>query len=146
LLIDVDWFKKYNDRYGHAAGDARLHEIATAISDTLWRPIDVCARYGGEEFVVVLHDTDLDGARVVAERINEAIHGLYREHAESIHGVLTVSIGAAAVVPDHNASFGGLFEAADRALYRAKRNGRNRVEISVAAADGKPALSIAAGE
>jgi diguanylate cyclase (GGDEF)-like protein len=127
LMIDVDHFKRYNDRYGHLAGDECLKTIAQAIQRGLRRSGDVAARYGGEEFVVLLPDTDLAGAREVADKIhtNLASHGL--RHEASPLGVVTISIGAYAAVPeqadDPDRAFGAR---ADAALYRAKEAGRNR--------------------
>ncbi len=130
LLVDVDHFKPYNDRYGHQAGDAALRKAAHAIQTCVRRPLDLVARYGGEEFTTILYDTDGNRASSTAEQIRKAIEALAIEHRGSRAGpVLTASIGVAVVSPDLRRSPGGALQLADEALYRAKSNGRNRVEI-----------------
>jgi len=130
LLLDVDFFKRYNDRYGHVAGDEVIRRVAATAEALVRVPDDVVARYGGEEFAVLLPNTDRDAALVVAERIRDAIERLALPHAASERGVVTVSIGAAATLPgegDAALSPRALVELADAALYEAKRAGRNRV-------------------
>ena len=133
LLIDADHFKRYNDRYGHVAGDACLREIATAIRACIRRPADLAARYGGEEFAVLLPQTDAAGARAMAQRIVEAVAALRLAHADAAPSCLvSVSVGWAAARPDLDANFvltrgESLVEAADRGLYAAKAAGRGRV-------------------
>jgi diguanylate cyclase (GGDEF)-like protein len=130
LLIDVDHFKPYNDRYGHQAGDAVLRKVAHTLQACVRRPLDLVARYGGEEFVAILYDTD--GGRVAgaAEHIRKSIEALAIEHRGSRSGaVLTVSIGVAVVAPEASRAPSGALQLADEALYRAKSKGRNRVEI-----------------
>jgi diguanylate cyclase (GGDEF)-like protein len=128
VMIDVDCFKLYNDRYGHVAGDKCLMRIAAAVAGALLRPGDLAARYGGEEIAVLLPATDLAGAIVIAERIRLAVADLAIPHAGNLHGVATISAGVSAVRPRRtNDQPGDLVEAADRALYRAKTDGRNRV-------------------
>lgn len=126
LMLDVDHFKKYNDRYGHQAGDAALKTVAQSIQRGLRRSGDLAARYGGEEFVVVLPHTDLAGAREVAESIRAGVAARAIEHLDAPRGMVTVSIGIHAAVP-----LGGdgadLVAQADQALYRAKALGRNKV-------------------
>ena len=130
LLIDVDHFKPYNDRYGHQAGDAVLRRVAQAIQACVRRPLDLVARYGGEEFTVILYDTDGARASNTAEQIRKCIEGLTVEHRGSRAGpVLTVSIGLAVVAPDVGRSPSGAVQLADEALYRAKSKGRNRIEL-----------------
>ncbi|MDE2263623.1 MAG: GGDEF domain-containing protein [Gammaproteobacteria bacterium] len=130
LLVDVDHFKPYNDRYGHQAGDAALRKVAQAIQACVRRPLDLVARYGGEEFTAILYDTDGPRASSSAEHIRKCVEALSIEHRGSRAGpVLTVSIGVAVVVPDAGRSPGGALQLADEALYRAKSKGRNRVEI-----------------
>ena len=124
LLIDIDHFKRYNDHYGHAAGDACLKDVA-AILQRETRPTDQCARYGGEEFVVILPGASAEDARRVGDRLCHAVQNAVMPHAESEFGVVTVSIGAAAAEPDDYENK-GLFGLSDRALYNAKRSGRNR--------------------
>jgi diguanylate cyclase (GGDEF)-like protein len=126
VMLDVDYFKAFNDRYGHAAGDDCLREVAATISMLVRRPGDLCARYGGEEFAAILPHTDLAGARVLGERIREAIVALEIAHAgSSVAPVVTVSIGIAA--SDAGAGPDDLLRHADRQLYEAKSAGRNRV-------------------
>ncbi|MGI4720887.1 MAG: diguanylate cyclase [Janthinobacterium lividum] len=126
LMLDVDFFKKYNDRYGHQAGDATLKAVAQAIQRGLRRSGDLAARYGGEEFVVILPDTDLAGAREVAETIRSAVQARALAHQDAPGGVITVSIGIHAAVPEGGADGAELVARADAALYRAKEAGRNR--------------------
>ncbi|KGF83244.1 hypothetical protein IA69_03300 [Massilia sp. JS1662] len=127
LMIDVDHFKRYNDRYGHLAGDECLRTVAQAIQRGLRRSGDLAARYGGEEFVVLLPDTDLAGACEVADKIHANMATYALRHEASPLGVVTISIGAYAAVPeqaiDPDRAFGAR---ADAALYRAKEAGRNR--------------------
>ncbi|MGZ5819591.1 MAG: diguanylate cyclase [Burkholderiaceae bacterium] len=127
LMIDVDHFKTYNDKYGHQAGDACLKAIAAAMADCIQRTVDVVARYGGEEFAVILPNAPLSGAIVVAERIRAAIERLdLSEHGGQENNV-TISIGVATTIPQQAGGFSRLVAAADAALYQAKREGRNRV-------------------
>ena len=129
MMIDVDHFKKYNDRQGHPAGDEALRTVARLIAEDR-RSVDVVARYGGEEFVILLHDVGVARAAEVAEKIRARIANAPVAHADKQPlGRLTVSIGVA-VCPDHAATAEGLLEAADVALYRAKKGGRDMVVIS----------------
>ncbi len=127
LMIDVDLFKEFNDRYGHIAGDACLQQIAATIAQVLRRPTDLAARYGGEEFVVLLPETELSGAIGVAELLRSSIAALGIPHGGSTLGMVSVSIGCAIGTPRGNTERQQLIEAADAALYRAKHAGRNRV-------------------
>ncbi len=124
LMIDVDHFKAFNQRHGHAGGDHALREVAKTIEASIRRPADVAARYGGEEFQVVLPETDLAGARLLAERIRTSVEAL-APFADDVHAV-TVSIGIGVSATQHDLS--GVLGAADEALYRAKAKGRNQVE------------------
>jgi diguanylate cyclase (GGDEF)-like protein/PAS domain S-box-containing protein len=138
VMIDVDWFKAFNDRYGHIAGDDCLRKVGRAIAGALQRPGDVAARYGGEEFAVLLPEADERGAAKVAERIRRAVLGLAIAHDRSANKLVTISAGVAAVVtisPECEAE--ALLQAADQALYCAKRRGRNTV---VEAADSDSIL------
>ncbi|HUW42491.1 MAG TPA: two-component regulator propeller domain-containing protein [Rectinemataceae bacterium] len=129
VMIDIDSFKAYNDRYGRLAGDECLRRIAGCITSALERATDVASRYGGEEFLVLLPDTELDGAVVVAERIRAAVEQLSIVHGESRAApVVTVSAGCAALRPESGVNPATLVSAADRALFAAKEGGRNRVE------------------
>lgn len=128
LMIDVDHFKAFNDKYGHPAGDRCLRAIAEAVTQELRRPGDFVARYGGEEFAVVLANTDVAGAVTMAERIRGAIQALAIVHAGNPARVATVSIGVASQRPDGNGDGGNaLLQRADAALYQAKLRGRNSV-------------------
>lgn len=127
IMCDVDHFKKFNDLYGHQAGDECLRQVAQALSQQADRGADTPARYGGEEFALILPETDIDGAAIVGERVREAVAALGIPHAESLYGEVTVSLGIAAMIPDENNRSEMLVMAADQALYRAKREGRNRV-------------------
>jgi diguanylate cyclase (GGDEF)-like protein len=129
LMLDADWYKLYNDRYGHQEGDRALQIIAASIRKSLCRPFDVGARYGGEEFVVLLPDTDLPGAMGIAEAIRGALAAADVAHAESPLGRLTLSIGLAVVNPAVSDP-ATLIKDADEALYAAKRGGRNRVSVA----------------
>jgi diguanylate cyclase (GGDEF)-like protein len=129
LMIDIDYFKDFNDAHGHQAGDECLKEVARALSESVSRPGDLVSRYGGEEFAVMLAGTDLEGARRVAEKVRAAVADLdVPKHAASEAGRVTISVGAASVVPSERKAPEELMAAADRALYKAKRAGRNRVE------------------
>ena len=128
LLVDIDSFKAYNDHFGHQQGDSCLTLVAQELAGMLKRPADLAARYGGEEFAAVLPDTTLEQARVLADRIRAHIAGLGLEQAPSAHHPkVTLSIGVAAFDRERLKEPEALIEAADKALYAAKRGGRNRV-------------------
>ncbi|RQR47257.1 diguanylate cyclase [Burkholderia sp. Bp9126] len=129
LFVDVDHFKTYNDTYGHQAGDNALAAVARCIGETIRRPGDCAARYGGEEFVVLLPDTPLTGAALVAEKIRTAITELAIEHANSEFGRVTTSIGLASWAPEQDGEVSAIVKAADEALYNAKATGRNKIVI-----------------
>ncbi|NML33507.1 diguanylate cyclase [Paraburkholderia antibiotica] len=130
LMIDVDNFKAYNDTYGHVAGDEVLKSVAHTIESCLGRSPDLAARFGGEEFAVVVPGTSAGGLRLLAEKIRIAIEDLAITHAGSATGVVTISIGAATLVPSAAEPVTTLIEAADIGLYRAKRDGKNQVAMS----------------
>jgi diguanylate cyclase (GGDEF)-like protein len=131
LLIDVDHFKAYNDRYGHQAGDRALRSVAERLRAFVDRPFDLLARYGGEEFAVILYDVDQTLARATAERMRTAITQLNIRHQGSgIADRVTISIGAAFVRPSNARAAQGALQLADQALYEAKRKGRNQVELT----------------
>jgi len=128
VMIDVDFFKRFNDLYGHLAGDDALRQVAASLRDGMLRPVDLAARYGGEEFCCLLPDTDLDGALAVAERLRASVQALGIAHAQSeAAAVLTVSLGVVAVAGQPPVEPEPFLKAADEALYEAKRSGRNRV-------------------
>jgi diguanylate cyclase (GGDEF)-like protein len=126
ILIDIDYFKRYNDRYGHQAGDDCLRQVAGALAAACRRPGDLVARYGGEEFAIVLPDTPQAGAVAVADALCLAIAQLAIPHAESdASKTVSISLGLASLVPDAQTAPEQLIECADQALYRAKQKGRN---------------------
>jgi two-component system chemotaxis family response regulator WspR len=129
LMIDVDDFKRYNDTYGHLAGDQALRKVAEAMRKVTGRPADLAARFGGEEFVIVLPATALDGAKTVGKRLCQSIEELQIPHSASSAGqFLTVSVGGASMIPrSRDSSVVALIETADVALYEAKKAGKNRV-------------------
>ena len=130
LLIDVDLFKQYNDRYGHLAGDDCLRAVAEILTQAVQRPSDLLARYGGEEFVLILPSTPPSGARDVAERLCNLVQQRHLHRDDSPVGHVTISIGAASIVPAQGTLSDELVASADRALYAAKRKGRNRFEVA----------------
>ena len=131
IMLDIDYFKKYNDTYGHQAGDECLRQVATTISGALRRPADMAARYGGEEFVVVLPNFKLENSAKFGETIRAKIEALKMEHKQSdANPFITVSLGIASVVPSSISSYEELVGAADKALYSAKNKGRNRVCVA----------------
>lgn len=145
ILCDVDFFKRYNDTYGHQTGDDCLRSVASAISTVLKRPGDLVSRYGGEEFAVILPHTPLSGAFHVAAEIQAAIRTLEIAHrASSISSFITLSIGVAAAIPRLEFSPMTLLAAADRALYKAKQDGRDRIcseEVHYRMEDAIPPLT-----
>lgn len=128
LLIDIDYFKKFNDQYGHLRGDEVLRRVAKSIEDSLRRPSDSVARFGGEEFAVVLPDTDEAGLNHVAQNIIQSIEALTLKHASSPFGRLTVSIGGS-MFKEEQADILQLIDKADKKLYQAKDQGRNQIII-----------------
>ncbi|OLP17095.1 hypothetical protein BST81_17210 [Leptolyngbya sp. 'hensonii'] len=130
ILCDIDFFKGYNDSYGHQAGDECLKQVALAISQATRRPADLVARYGGEEFAVILPNTSVEGALYVAEEIRIKVKALGIQHdTSSVDRSITLSLGVAGIVPHHDTSPVTLITAADQALYRAKLEGRDRVVL-----------------
>jgi len=128
IMADIDYFKLFNDTYGHQEGDRCLHAVAQAISAVVKRPSDIPARYGGEEFAILLPHTDMTGAVTIAEQIRKEILRLEITHAQSdINDHLTLSLGVTSVVPDSGLTPEALILAADTALYQAKKQGRNRL-------------------
>lgn len=129
-LIDIDHFKDHNDTHGHLAGDRCLVEVAARLRDLVPRSGDLLARYGGEEFAIVLTSTDSDGATLLARRICSAVSVLNVAEPDAPPRHMTISIGVATVTwPSEKSTPQELIDEADRALYQAKRKGRNRVEV-----------------
>lgn len=127
IMCDVDFFKMYNDHYGHQMGDECLRMIAEAIKSVLKRPSDFLARYGGEEFVVLLPNTSPEGAQLIAEEIRKRVHDLKIKHDKSrIDEYVTLSLGVSTIIPGQDATPIDLIKAADQALYECKDKGRNR--------------------
>jgi diguanylate cyclase (GGDEF)-like protein len=129
ILLDVDHFKQFNDTYGHSDGDDCLKRVANALHACIKRPSDLAARYGGEEFVVLLPETDLDGAMIKAEALRAAVAALRIPHKNSSAADhVTVSLGVAHAAPSDGGDQQMLVEAADKQLYAAKKEGRNRAK------------------
>ncbi len=130
IMADIDHFKRYNDHYGHGAGDLCLTKVATALAYSVERPGDLVARYGGEEFIALLPDTDINGARLVAERFRNAVEELQLAHQFSkVSSLVTISIGVATAYPHLGDDANVLLEQADRMLYQAKKKGRNQIVV-----------------
>lgn len=134
-MIDVDHFKAYNDLYGHPEGDMVLRLVAHALATTMRKTSDMVARYGGEEFVIMMPGLDQNGAPAVSGRLLAAVRALELPHQASQSGFLTVSVGLAVTVKGRHQTPAGLIQAADEALYEAKRSGRNSAVIRSLAAD-----------
>ena len=127
-MIDVDFFKSYNDAYGHVMGDQTLVSVAEVLKTSIRSATDIASRYGGEEFIILLPETDRETAKLLAERIRKNIENLAIEHISSdISDVLTVSAGVKTVDKDNCSCVNNLIEQVDQALYKAKENGRNIV-------------------
>ncbi|HLO52119.1 MAG TPA: AAA-like domain-containing protein, partial [Kamptonema sp.] len=132
ILCDIDFFKAYNDTYGHPAGDECLQKVAKAISTALKSPDDLAARYGGEEFALVLPDTSVEGALLTAEIIRANLKGLLIPHSNSDVGYfLTLSLGVSTIVPSLESSPAAIVHVADQALYEAKAQGRDRTVLKL---------------
>ncbi len=134
LLMDIDYFKKFNDHYGHAAGDDCLRLVAQTVSRVIKRPGDLVARYGGEEFAIILPNTNEPGAYAVAESMRFAVDHLKLAHATSLlTDHVTISLGVTSDIPDREGNLQDFVNRADHALYRAKSSGRNQVQIEPSA-------------
>ena len=130
IMIDIDYFKQYNDTYGHLEGDHCLKQVAQTIKSSIKRSKDLVARYGGEEFIVILPDINIAGALIVAKNIRSEVKALNIPHTNSIiSDLLTISLGVASTIPTIDSEASTLIAAADRALYLAKEKGRDRIEI-----------------
>ncbi|HEX8612063.1 MAG TPA: GGDEF domain-containing protein [Telluria sp.] len=129
-MIDIDYFKRYNDRYGHARGDAALKAVADVIAAQARRPLDLTARYGGEEFAVIWHNPVPGELQAMGEVLTAAVAALRIEHLDSDLGSLSISVGVTIGLPCAGDDASALLRVADQALYQAKRQGRNRVVVS----------------
>lgn len=129
MLVDVDHFKKFNDRYGHQSGDEALQRIARVADDFAKRPLDLAARFGGEEFAIILYDMTRSHAKTVAGQLLAAVQDLQIAHRDNVDGIATISIGVAIVQPRLARSPEGVVQLADEAMYRAKKDGRNRAVL-----------------
>lgn len=129
IVIDIDFFKNFNDEYGHPEGDRCLRAVADALNGEQKRAGDYVARYGGEEFVVLLTHTGLHGAAAFAEKLRHRVEALNLVHRGSPFGHVTISVGVATNVPERRSRPEGLVVAADQAVYQAKNNGRNQVQV-----------------
>lgn len=131
IMLDIDFFKQYNDEYGHLAGDNCMRLISTVLQENVKRPGDMAARYGGEEFCIIMPDTDQQGAIKLAEQIKKEVESLKIPHVKSgIADHVTVSMGTATTVPGPHFTPNTLINAADKALYTAKKDGRNLIRSS----------------
>lgn len=133
IMMDIDFFKDFNDTYGHLMGDDCLRKVAEALNKTIKRPADLIARYGGEEFAAILPDTDEQNAVRLAEDMRNRVEDLNITHVNSEINKVTISLGVAAVIPHHNLDMASLISSADKALYHAKQEGRNMVKTAAVA-------------
>lgn len=131
LMLDIDFFKLYNDHYGHPQGDVCLNKIADVIERSIQRPQDIAIRFGGEEFLVILPFTDLDGVKFICNRIAKELEAINIPHVKSLWGRATISIGGVTYEHQNNVSFDELVNHADEALYAAKNAGRNCFRLSI---------------
>lgn len=130
IMLDIDYFKRYNDTYGHQMGDQCLMRVAAALASTVNRPGDLVARFGGEEFVAILTDANKEGGAIIAERMRAKIESLAIEHCQSgVASHITISLGVASDVPGRSCDPGLYIKAADQALYQSKQDGRNCVRV-----------------
>ena len=131
ILCDIDYFKLYNDTYGHLAGDFCLQQVAGVLRQSLRRPADLVARYGGEEFAMILPNTDITRAAFIAEDVRKRVRELSIPHVESpVSQYVTLSLGVATFIPTSDTSAQELIAAADESLYQAKNEGRDRVVVN----------------
>ncbi|MGL6138525.1 MAG: diguanylate cyclase, partial [Planktothrix sp.] len=131
FLVDIDYFKQYNDHYGHLAGDVCLQQVAEVLRNVIQRNTDLVARYGGEEFAIILPNTDINGCVHLAEKVRKAVEDLELQHLKSqVSNYITISIGVAGLIPVEGLTPQMLIVQADQALYKAKKTGRNSVFIA----------------
>ncbi len=129
FMIDIDYFKQYNDHYGHVEGDKALQLVANTLRAQMRRPTDICARYGGEEFVMLIPGFTEEQAERFAERLRTSVNDLAIAHAKSsVQEHMTISVGVCTMTPDQDSEGKTLLRIADSALYRAKKHGRNRIQ------------------
>ena len=132
IMVDIDFFKAYNDTYGHQAGDECLQKIAHVLKKNANRAGDLAARYGGEEFIIVLSTTGAEGTAIVANKIKSAVDALGIAHkASRVTGHITISLGCVTCIPSRESESAALISMADEALYESKKNGRNRISTAV---------------
>ena len=131
IMIDVDYFKSYNDHFGHQQGDTCLRQLGETFSQLVSKDFNMVARYGGEEFAVVLPETDVDRGVIIAETLRLAVAGLEITHPKSPHGCVTISQGVAACIPEEGGHVRQLIKDADHSLYQAKALGRNKIYWNV---------------
>ncbi len=143
IMIDIDFFKHYNDCYGHPAGDACLQDVAKTLAKIVHRSTDMLARYGGEEFIYILSESDTETAYIIAERARVTIEKLQILHQESsVSEFVTISLGVTSVIPEQGITKEILTESADHALYQAKEKGRNNVTVITCGSKGLSKFSI----
>ncbi len=129
IMVDIDFFKLYNDTYGHLSGDDCLKQVAKTLNNIIHRPADLFARYGGEEFVAVLPGTDEEGSLLLAEEMRKSVETLKIKHTSSdISAYVTISLGVGTIFPDSKSSSNALIDLADKVLYKVKQTGRNQVK------------------
>lgn len=129
IMLDIDYFKRFNDTYGHQKGDECLKQVAETLDNSISRETDLVARYGGEEFAVILPETGMKGAEAVAETMRTRVSNLEIAHeASDVSDHVTISLGVATTVPERELNMENLILAADKALYKAKEAGRNQVQ------------------
>jgi diguanylate cyclase (GGDEF)-like protein len=132
IMIDIDYFKDYNDKYGHQMGDVCLYSVSKILSGQLKRASDFIARYGGEEFVIVLPNTNAENARLLAGRLRRAVEeARIKAGSEKVSSWVTVSVGVATTTAEFDQAYSVLIKAADSCLYESKSNGRNRVSEKI---------------
>lgn len=132
IMADIDYFKAYNDNYGHQQGDECLIKVAKTIASSLKRPLDFAARYGGEEFAIILPETESNGALIVAEELRQNIESLMLRHEHSkVSPFATISLGVSSMIPKSTNMLSDFINETDKALYVAKSSGRNRVSADV---------------
>ena len=142
ILCDIDHFKDYNDHYGHLKGDNCLRKIASTLSEHARRGGDMAARYGGEEFAIILPNTNLDNAIILAQQVHQAVRDMALEHkASATDNIITASFGVASIIPNRDILSSTLISLADKAMYKAKQGGRNRV-VSMKSEDKIPIKSF----